>query len=233
MLDRLQRWLGSFRHAQLLGALALLIVAHPFLDSGRIGSVTLDLLLLVTLLSTVVACSSTRLNLIVGLSLTLLMQASAWYRGFLAGEPLLATSAQPVLGLVFFAYFGWLVLSDVFRARTVSLDTICGALAVYLLMGVWWAFAYALLENLIPGSIVGLRPFEQQGGYVQFLTYSFVTLTTLGYGNVVPGNNEADVLASAEAIVGQIYMTVLIARLVAMNLASGAGGDSTGEDIRP
>jgi hypothetical protein len=117
-----------------------------------------------------------------------------------------------------------MILTDVFRdSRAVSVDTICGALAAYMLLGVAWAFAYALLEAVLPGSIAGLREEGFANGYQQYLGYSFVTLTTLGYGNVVPANAQAEALASGEAIAGQVYLTVLVARLVALNLVSERG----------
>jgi hypothetical protein len=220
MLRVIERWVDRFGHAQLLGALALLMLIHPF-AKGDLAEIVLNVLLLVTLLSAILACAFHRGLVIVGLVLIALQQGAQWYRYFqdIEGVTLLSSG----LSLVFFAYIITLVLLDVFRARSVSLDTICGALAAYLLMGLWWAFAYALLETLLPGSIVGLR--SDSNGYDQFLSYSFVTLTTLGYGNVVPGNPQADSLASAEAVVGQFYLTVLVARLVALNLVSSREGE--------
>ena len=150
---------------------------------------------------------------------TTLVLASSWYRDFSGIETV--TIFHSVLALAFFGYLTALVLRDVFRdSDVVSADTICGALSAYLLLGVAWAFAYAMLEALLPGSIVGLRDDGMAEGYRQYLGYSFVTLTTLGYGNVVPANARAESLAVAEAIVGQVYLTVLVARLVALNLAS-------------
>ena len=105
-------------------------------------------------------------------------------------------------------------------SSSVTLDTICGALAAYLLIGVGWAFAYALLNQVNPGSIVGLRSEAGSSRYEDYLGFSFVTLTTLGYGNVVPANAKADALAVGQAMLGQIYLTVLVARLVALNLVS-------------
>lgn len=211
-----------FRHAQLLAALALLLFLRPFVARGDVGSIVLNLLTLVTLLSAVIACSKHRGQLVVGLGLTVLLQGAAWYRE--VHEMAAISVAYSLLGLVFFAYVGFLVLADVFRARSVSVDTICGALSVYLFLGIWWAFAYAALEEFAPGSILGIRQSGGGGGYAQYLGYSFVTLTTLGYGNVVPGNGRADMLAVGEAVVGQIYMTVLVARLVALNLTGGGVG---------
>ncbi len=218
------------RHAQLLVALGMLLFLRPFVVSGELASLALNVLLLVTLISAVVACSARRSQLVVGLVLTALLQGTSLYREL--SEVTAVSALYSVLGLVFFAYVGFLVLGDVFRARSVSVDTICGALAVYLFLGIWWAFAYALLEQLVPGSVVGLRAgHETAGDYAEYLGYSFVTLTTLGYGNVVPGNARADMLAAGEAVVGQIYMTVLVARLVALNLAGGRRlADGEGEE---
>jgi len=205
------------RHAQLLVVLVLLLVSYPFLRGTLLTSIV-DVLLLLTLVSAVVASSPTRRRAAFGLFLVALMQLASWYRER-TGE-LVLTAAYTGLVLTFFATVSIIVLVDVFRARqVVSADTICGAVSVYLLIGLMFAFGYALLTALVPGSFVGLD-LEEGEGYQSFVSYSFVTLTTLGYGNVVPANARAQVLASAEAVVGQIYLTVLVARLVALNLMS-------------
>ena len=223
-MDRVQAYWRSaspYRHTQLLASIGLLIVLNPFLY-GAVGQVAADLLLLVTFLSALFTFADRRSHLAVGLALLFLVQTADWYRG--ANEIGTISVAYTLLSLAFFGYFTALVLADVFRARAVSLDTVSGALAAYLLIGVWWAFAYALLELAIPGSILGLR--GDSAGYAEYLGYSFITLTTLGYGNVVPGNAQADALASVEAIVGQFYLTVLVARLVAMSLTERRDRDS-------
>ena len=217
--------LGRYRHVQLLVALALLLVVEPFVKS-YVGELVVDVFLLLTIVSVVIACSRTRRHLIVGLTLAVLVQASQFYRAI--HEPHAIGTARLLLAISLFGYVTALVLADVFRRGTrVSADTICGALAVYLLLGVIWTFAYTLLESLQPGSFSGLvAPTGPSAttDYQRFLGYSFVTLTTLGYGNVVPANGQADALAISEAILGQVYLTVLVARLVALNLIEGDGG---------
>ena len=211
-----------YRHAQLLAILSLLLLVNPFLH-GLVGFTFVNVMLFLVLISAVIACGGERRRVVIGVLLAVLLQAAALYREFTGVTAV--SLVYSTLGVVFFGYITALVLSDIFRtSQRVSADTICGALAAYLLMGVGWAFAYALLEQLIPGSIRGLRV-AIDGGYHEFLGYSFVTLTTLGYGNVVPGNDKADALASAEAIVGQVYLTVLVARLVALNLVFARAGD--------
>jgi voltage-gated potassium channel len=211
-----------YRHAQLLFALALLLLAEPFVESVA-GSLFFDVFLAITVVSVVVACSTRRRNLVIGLTLAVLMQVSLVYRTI--HEMKAIDTTHSLFAIALFGYVTALVLSDVFRrGDSVSTDTICGALAGYLLLGLTWTFAFTLLESLQPGSFVGLAPTGDAmlPGYKRFLGYSFVTLTTLGYGNVVPSNPRADALATWEAIVGQVYLTVLVARLVALNLKNGS-----------
>lgn len=218
-----------YRHAQLLVMLVALLLLNPFLHR-IVGFVVIDLVLLFTMASAVIACADRRSHAIAGVAMALLVLATSWYRDFTGIQGI--DAAYSVLGLVFFVYVTVMVLGDVFRTRrAVSLDTICGGLAGYLLLGLAWAFAYALEESLNPGSFSGMRDAGYASGYQRYLGYSFVTLTTLGYGNVVPTNAQSEALASAEAIVGQIYLTVLVARLVALNLIfeQAKGDDAPGQ----
>lgn len=216
-----------YRHAQLLGMLVALLLLNPFLQR-TLAFAVVDILILLTLVSAVVACSDRLLHAVVGVSLAILVFAASVYRDFSGNDEVSVVFS--ILGLVFFAYITALILGDVFRTRrAVSLDTLCAGVAVYLLLGLAWAFAYALVESVEPGSFDGLRGQGDSNGYQRYLGYSFVTLTTLGYGNVVPANAKSEALASAEAIVGQVYLTVLLARLVALNLVWERGRDAPSE----
>jgi hypothetical protein len=223
--------LKRYRHAQLLVTLALLLVVRPFLD-GLIGLALVDVFLMLALVSAVVACATSRRHLVVGVTLAVLVQASALYRAYYEIEAV--SFARLLLLIALFGYVTALVLADVFRrGASVDRDTIFGALAAYFLLGLTWAFAFALLESLAPGSFTGPGLAEKSGAstqydYQRFIGYSFVTLTTLGYGNVVPATARADALAISEAVMGQIYLTVLVARLVALNLMGGGSGSSSG-----
>lgn len=108
-----------------------------------------------------------------------------------------------------------LAIRQVMRSGTVNANSIIGAICIYLLLGVIWAFFYLFVSILIPGS------FSVQisgSAYVQlhdFLYYSFVTLTTLGYGDITPVRETARALTTIEAILGQFYIATLVAGLVA------------------
>ncbi len=108
---------------------------------------------------------------------------------------------------------------DVFvRAKTVDAQVIYGAMSLYLLIGFCFAYAYAAAEQFNPGSIRGLSDGNAKQGLIEFFYFSFITLTTLGYGDMAPVKPVARGLSMVEALFGQIYLAVVIARVVAMSM---------------
>ena len=130
-----------------------------------------------------------------------------------------------LLALGFFTYVLIINFKDIFvNGDRVSMDTIFQAISVYLLLGLAWAFAYVSLELIIPGSFsIGVDLTVQSDlDFHKFLYFSFVTMTTLGYGDITPVTPPAGSLSYVQAVVGQIYLTVLVARLVGMHISSQA-----------
>lgn len=114
------------------------------------------------------------------------------------------------------------VFIDVLRSRRVTVDLIFGSVAVYLLFGVVMAIAYQFGNSLSPGSIIESVPAESTLGgpqFKEFLYFSFVTLTSVGYGDLTPINQFARSLAMFEGVVGQLYLAILVARLVGIHIA--------------
>lgn len=109
-----------------------------------------------------------------------------------------------------------MVLAQVFSPGRVTGRRILGAVAAYLLLGLMWAGAYHLLELLHPAAFAGRVAADPQ----QLLYFSFVTLTTVGYGDVTPLHPAVRSLAMLEALVGQLYPAILIARLVSLEVQS-------------
>jgi hypothetical protein len=105
----------------------------------------------------------------------------------------------------------------IFSERVVTFETIKGGISVYLLMGLLWAFLYTIFYVINPESLSISPP---DATIADLVYYSFVTLTTLGYGDILPTAWHTRNLAFMEAVIGQIYMTVLIARLVGLHLAN-------------
>jgi hypothetical protein len=110
------------------------------------------------------------------------------------------------------------LLSQIFRAGRVRSARVQGAVAVYLLFGVGWAHAYHIAAMRVPGSFVSTN--GAMTNVSDWIYYSLVTLTTVGYGDIVPAHRVTRILAVGEAVAGQLYLAVLIARLVAMEVVS-------------
>lgn len=112
------------------------------------------------------------------------------------------------------------ILWRVLQHQRVTGQTIMGAIAVYVLIGLLMAFVYAAVDGLTAQPFFGTRtPAE----YPAFLFFSFVTLTTTGYGNLVPASTLGQTLAVFEAMVGQVYLVTLVARLVSLLGARPSG----------
>ena len=100
------------------------------------------------------------------------------------------------------------VLNRIFRHPEVSLATLMGAICVYMLLGILFAELYLMLNDLETFFAQGPKPPGD------FLYFSFVTMTTLGYGDLSPGSRAAKMVVGVEAVVGQLFIAILIARLV-------------------
>lgn len=119
--------------------------------------------------------------------------------------------------LLFLAFVVVLILRQVLRAGPITSRRVQGSVAVYLLLGILWAVCYETLELLQPGSF-GVFGKKGKVGLSQLAYFSFTTLTTLGLGEIVPFSPVARSFVVLEALVGQLFPVVLIARLVAMQI---------------
>jgi hypothetical protein len=120
--------------------------------------------------------------------------------------------------LLLVLYFGLLICSyivQIFRSPRVNSNVLYAAFCLYLMIGLLWGTAYALLDHWIPGAYSGFLLVETQENLIHIYNYfSMVTLTSLGYGDITPRTAGAASLCQLEAIVGQFFTTVLVAWLV-------------------
>lgn len=116
-----------------------------------------------------------------------------------------------------------LLLRDVIlRSREVTQDLLFGAVNIYLLVGFAFAFLYGYLEYLIPGTFAGIDALGRyEDNVMPFAYFSFVTMTTLGYGDLLPQAQFAATLAVLQAVFGQFYLAILVARLVGLHVVRG------------
>jgi uncharacterized membrane protein len=120
--------------------------------------------------------------------------------------------------LIFLAYTTLRLLMGVVRSRTVTADVIAGALSSYLMVGLTWTFAYGLLETVRPGSIHGISEGSALLDFPSLLYFSYITLLTIGYGDITPLTAAARMMAVIEGLLGMTFTTLIMAVLVAGHL---------------
>lgn len=205
---------GSF--LTLLVSMLALFLLHPLLDR-----VPLDIVMSCVLLAALWSVSRKPRTFAVGLMLSAPALAAKWILQF-NQIPWLATAGL-VFSAAFIGFTAVTILLTVVRSRTVTGDTIIGAICVYLLLAVLFAMSYTLAELLQPGSFVtdgdgaSLDASLYRAVPSALMYFSITTLTTLGLGDVRPAGSVAQTLVSFEALSGQLYLAVLIARLVGLH----------------
>lgn len=190
----------------------------PLLSEWGFGYVSeiLQMLLALTLIASLMSIVSQRLIsfLLAVLSLMVILKLLYLVLHFNVMLP----SSQ--LAQVFFCFVAAaLILRFVMRTTRVNDDVVFAALSVYLLFGLIFGFIYFMVEQACPGSLlhnVTSASFEGGIRLSQAIYFSFVTLATLGYGDIIPANDIIRSLAITQTMIGQVYLVVLVARLVTL-----------------
>ena len=133
-------------------------------------------------------------------------------------------AAESVVVLFFCVVSGLIAARHVFGGQQVDRNTLYGAMCVYLLMGLGWATLYTLLFDYVPGAFTGVESPGHLAVFDDFLYFSFVTLASLGYGDITPAAPLARTLAYLEVIAGQFYIAIMVAGLVGLYLSKDRGG---------
>ena len=124
-------------------------------------------------------------------------------------------------GAIFFLLLTNRVLQHIIKDGPVNFYRIQGSMVVYLLIGVIFALVYSIIESISPGSFASTEVVQPHPDvFAQFLYFSFVTLTTLGYGDLIPTLAMAKSLVIFQGMIGMLYPVVMIARLVSMEVSS-------------
>jgi len=198
------------------------LVVYPFLGRGVPRSLFLYFSLLLILVAAGFASSRNRRTLFVVLVLgappfvmVLLEMADTWVHFSLNRPREVVTS---LLVAMFFIQALIRVFLRIIRSREVTTDVIYSAVADYLLMGFAWASLYSLLETVHPGSfrLPGLEDGTAVTDKWELVYFSFVTLSTLGYGDMSPITSPARSLALLESIMGVMYVAIIVARLASL-----------------
>ena len=213
------------RSAPLLVSLLTVIAIGPWLNEQAVGLAIWEVLFTLVMLSGVAALRVKREQSAIAALLAVPAMACLWLRQIIPAVAL--TDAGIGLLTVFLLYAAATVLMHIFSEETVTMDTLSGALCVYLLIGLAWGGLYGLLYLQAPGAF-GLTdawtPAYGSGIAVDvpfdiLVYFSFTTLTTVGYGDVQPLTGPARTGAMLEAVLGQFYLAVMVARLVGLHIA--------------
>jgi len=213
--ETITRW-GELRFVFLLAALLLLLLFYPFHNGTLIANLLFGAVNMAILVAGVFAASHSRRTLLAALALGLPALALQWIH--LISQDRLAGNLMYINIVLFYVFTIFLVLGQVLRPGVVTHDNICGAIAAYILTAVAWATLYGLVDNLAPGSFIiycqsdKVSPMSMQ----DFLFFSFTTLTSTGYGNILPVARHAQSLAILEQMAGVFYVAILIARLAGL-----------------
>ncbi len=140
----------------------------------------------------------------------LVLRWSSFFTEFTMGELL-----SDIVLVCFNIYAIGVSLKRIIMEKEVVLDIIFGSAAVYLLLAVTWAVVYGIIEQLAPGSFA-LKEASSGGRWIQFLYFSLVTQSTLGYGDLSPISPVAEIWSALEATLGVFYLGILVARLVSI-----------------
>lgn len=204
--ERLARW----GYPILLALLLAIFAIQPWAAHLAVGATAVRLAYTLILVGLLVALSGSRRFLALGLIF--------WFAILALRAMGRAGESDQIWADFLSCVFLWILIGTLLRAvfasEHITLHSVSGAVSAYLLIGISWVLLYQAVDALFSDAFIGLSAEASIRG-AQLFYFSFVTLTTLGYGDVAPGRPETFSLAALEAIVGQLYLVVLVAYLVA------------------
>ncbi|MGH7139531.1 MAG: potassium channel family protein [Pirellulales bacterium] len=220
----------AWKFRLLLTALVAMLTIQPVVGRHDVSRLSYTTLWTIVLVATLFAISEVRWQRRIGLCLGLPFLAGMWGRHLVAGTAR-ETFELPVFGLA--AVFVVLVAVTVMRhlvTHDVTADNVAGAVCAYLFIGLGIGMVFTMIESLEPHSFVAsageladeiAAPARRPSALTYF---SFVTLTTAGYGDIVPATPLTRILAALEAVLGQFYLAVLVAGLVGIRISRRSDG---------
>jgi hypothetical protein len=223
---RLIKQIQKRKFLYLAKALLLLIIAYPYVQGNMGGQIILSLLATFVMIMSVIAVGDKKSHTIIALIL-----AAPWFLLLLLKFPIfpidnsLLIKDEILFAFLLFAYTTYRIFIHIIKSPDVTTEILSASICVYLLIGLTWATLYVIINMLYPGSFA-----DTDGKIVQdgpdFLFFSYVTLTTVGYGNIHALTDQARSLASLEALSGQLYLTIMVARLVGLHISKPKNTES-------
>ena len=216
---------GRWRYLILLIALLILLVIHPIVAGDSDSAPLFDVLFVLVMVTMTFALAQDKRWRVIACMVLLPAAVLSMGGHLLASTAQTATiAAGHAIGAIFFVAVAVKIVRSILASHDLTLDSIFGALCGYLLLGVAFALAHAMLYAGNTDSFQfgeQLAPQMTQADFSRhiFIYYSFVTLTTVGYGDVIPLSVSARTLSWVEAMTGQLYLAVLVAGVVSSLVA--------------
>ena len=208
-------WLRRNRFSFLLISIVFFMILRPFVEDLVGLSFLMEIFVTAILLSGIYAVSEDRVSLVFALVTGLPALFANWVFQIFPIPSLLLIHS--ISGGLFFATAAIIIVRHLINQKIVTIDLIWGAVCGYFLIGFMWGDIYYLLETVNPGSFrLGEHNVPDMDSFIYF---SFVTLATLGYGDIVPLTEQAQSFTIIEAVMGQMYLAVNIAALVAIRIS--------------
>ena len=211
-------WHFEDRYYYLFVSLALLLLLPPFLITFKYLSYTIYLLLTIVVVNCSLILFDKSRKSGYGLIALLLTVGFLWLS--IANDwknPVLQV-VRMVIMVLFFGFTFAKMVGEIFKLERVTGRVVVGAIGAYLLLGFIGAFLFEIVQLLYPNSFTNMDMFA--GGFYGELYFSFVTISTLGYGDISPLTAQGQAVAIFVAISGQLYLAILMAMLVGKFLAS-------------
>jgi hypothetical protein len=214
-IDRLAQ--SKKRFLVLLCLILGLMVIVPILQRFIAIRIFIDIFLTAIFISMVYTFSYNKVHVIAGVFLAIVMLASLWLQYLDPNQWILPVGM--LAGVIFVLMVIASIINLILQSEEVCREVIYAAILLYLLAALLWAFIYTFLELVDPASF-NIELSRSDGYLTVFQYYSFVTITTLGYGDITPATEVAKAFSVLEAVIGQLYLVVAVAWLVGMHVSS-------------
>lgn len=216
----------QFRFIALLICLLFVILALPFMENNDFIIILVSATYSISLFLTIYVVAGSKKLFLFGVLLALPNWIISWTNLIIFNDVFtinIRLFSQLFVDIFVIAF----LLNYIFKTKHVTFNILFAAVCVYLLLGFAWSIGYAIVELNNPGSFAGIavgKTFvDIEEALVHYLThflyFSYITITTLGYGNIHPLTTIGNALAATEALVGQLYIALLIGRLLGMHIA--------------
>ncbi len=212
------------RYTALLIVIVAMMLVLPLIARDELALFAMKVAVSVILVFGIYMGRRLRRDLIVGAALGIPVLVGRWLPQY--STDIRMFLAIDILTAAFLLYITIIILTQVLSARRVTLDTIAGAMCSYCLIGLAWAFVYRAMFVINPHAFVfaagSFHIFENNSHsepqLMNFAYYSFATLTTTGFGDVTPAVGVSRAISVLEAVAGQFFLAILIARLVSLEI---------------